>query len=98
MLVRISDAHLMGMGNLRKLGLLFEEFPKNHNLILSGQPALLTNLVPGLSHRSTSTIGVTSVTALNVNHDQSGSSRPSAVRPARLPQGHAISQVKSLQS
>lgn len=40
----IDDAHLMDMGNLRKLRLLFEDFPKNHNLILIGQPVLLANL------------------------------------------------------
>ena len=40
----IDDAHLMDMENLRKLRLLFEDFPKNHNLILIGQPELLTNL------------------------------------------------------
>ena len=40
----IDDAHLMEMGNLRKLRLLFEDFPKNHNLILIGQPVLLTHL------------------------------------------------------
>ena len=32
----IDDAHLMEMSNLRKLRLLFEDFPKNHNLILIG--------------------------------------------------------------
>jgi MSHA biogenesis protein MshM len=40
----IDDAHLMEMDNLRKLRLLFEDFPKNHNLILIGQPTLLSNL------------------------------------------------------
>jgi type II secretory pathway predicted ATPase ExeA len=40
----IDDAHLMDIENLRKLRLLFEDFPKNHNLILIGQPVLLTNL------------------------------------------------------
>jgi len=40
----IDDAHLMDMHNLRKLRLLFEDFPKNHNIILSGQPELLYNL------------------------------------------------------
>ncbi len=39
----IDDAHLMDMDNLRKLRLLLEDFPKNHNLILIGQPVLLTN-------------------------------------------------------
>ena len=40
----IDDAHLMDMENLRKLRLLLEDFPKNHNLILIGQPVLLANL------------------------------------------------------
>ncbi len=40
----IDDAHLMSMENLRKLRLLFEDFPKNHNLILVGQVELLANL------------------------------------------------------
>lgn len=37
----IDDAHLMDMVTVRKLRLLFAEFPKNHNLILMGQPELL---------------------------------------------------------
>lgn len=37
----IDDAHLMEMNTIRKLRLLFAEFPKNHNLILVGQPELL---------------------------------------------------------
>jgi MSHA biogenesis protein MshM len=40
----IDDAHLMDMNTLRKLRLLFEEFPKNHNIILIGQVQLLHNL------------------------------------------------------
>jgi type II secretory pathway predicted ATPase ExeA len=40
----IDDAHLMRIECLRKLRLLFEDFPKNHNLILIGQPGLLTNI------------------------------------------------------
>jgi MSHA biogenesis protein MshM len=40
----IDDAHLMDMNNLRKLRLLFGDFPKNHNIILIGQPALLHNM------------------------------------------------------
>ena len=30
----IDDSHLMDMTTLRKLSLLFEDFPKNHNIIL----------------------------------------------------------------
>lgn len=40
----IDDAHLMDITCLRKLRLLFEDFPKNHNLILIGQPSLLNNI------------------------------------------------------
>ena len=40
----IDDAHLMEMETLRKLRLLLEDFPKNHNLILIGQVELLSNL------------------------------------------------------
>ncbi len=40
----IDDAHLMDLENLRKLRLLLEDFPKNHNLILIGQVELLSNL------------------------------------------------------
>ena len=40
----IDDAHLMTMENLRRLRLLLEDFPKNHNLILIGQPELLADL------------------------------------------------------
>nr|WP_287413339.1 AAA family ATPase [Pseudodesulfovibrio sp.] len=44
LIVIIDDAHLMDMQTLRRLRLLFEEFPKNHNLILVGQPGLLHNM------------------------------------------------------
>jgi type II secretory pathway predicted ATPase ExeA len=40
----IDDAHLLDITTLRKLRLLFEDFPKNHNLILIGQPGLLSSL------------------------------------------------------
>jgi type II secretory pathway predicted ATPase ExeA len=39
----------MDMANLRKLRLLFEDFPKNHNLVLIGQPTLLANLDLGVN-------------------------------------------------
>ena len=40
----IDDAHLIPIEALRKLRLLLEDFPKNHNLILIGQPLLNTTL------------------------------------------------------
>lgn len=40
----IDDAHLMDMENLRRLRLLFEDFPKNSNIILIGQPLLLQKI------------------------------------------------------
>ena len=45
----LDDAHLMDLANLRKLRLLFEDFPKNHNLVLVGQPSLLANLDLGVN-------------------------------------------------
>jgi len=45
--ILIDEAHLMEVSVLRKLRLLFDQFPKNHNLVLFGQPELLHNL--GLS-------------------------------------------------
>jgi MSHA biogenesis protein MshM len=46
----LDDAHLMDLANLRKLRLLFEDFPKNHNLILIGRPNLLANLDLSVNH------------------------------------------------
>lgn len=40
----IDDAHLMHTECLRKLRLLFEDFPRTHNLVLIGQPPLLQSL------------------------------------------------------
>ena len=40
----IDDAHLMNVECLRKLRLLFEDFPKNHNLVLFAQPQLMHTL------------------------------------------------------
>jgi MSHA biogenesis protein MshM len=46
----LDDAHLMDLANLRKLRLLFEDFPKNHNLVLLGRPSLLADLDLGVNH------------------------------------------------
>jgi len=40
----IDDAHLLEMQTFRKLRLLFEDFPKNHNILLLGQPDLMGNI------------------------------------------------------
>jgi len=40
----IDDAHLLEMQTFRKLRLLFEDFPKNHNVILIGHPPLMGNI------------------------------------------------------
>ena len=40
----IDDAHLMDVECLRKLRLLFEDFPKNHNLVLFAQPQLMQKM------------------------------------------------------
>jgi type II secretory pathway predicted ATPase ExeA len=46
----IDDAHLIDVRDLRRLRLLFEDFPKNHNLILVAQPGLLTSLALTPNH------------------------------------------------
>ena len=45
----IDDAHLMAIDALRRLRLLFEDFPKNHNLVLIAQPAILSRRLIGES-------------------------------------------------
>lgn len=40
----IDEAHLLDMEALRKLRLLFDRFPKKHNLVLFGQPELMVYL------------------------------------------------------
>lgn len=40
----IDDAHLLDLCVLRKLRLMFDDFPPNHNLILIGQTSLLAHL------------------------------------------------------
>lgn len=42
--VLIDDAHLMPMDCLRRLRLLFEEFPRNHNVVLFSQAEMLRTL------------------------------------------------------
>jgi type II secretory pathway predicted ATPase ExeA len=46
----IDDAHLIEVHDLRRLRLLLEDFPKNHNLILVAQPGLLTSLALTPNH------------------------------------------------
>ena len=43
LVIIIDDAHLMEINTLRKIRLMTEDFPKNHNLILLGHPGLLYN-------------------------------------------------------
>lgn len=40
----IDEAHLMEIDTLRRLRLMFDDFPKNHNLILIGLPSLMQKL------------------------------------------------------
>jgi len=43
-IIIIDDAQLMDMTILRRLRLMFEDFPKNHNIILLGETSLLHNM------------------------------------------------------
>lgn len=45
----IDDAHLMPIDCLRRLRLLFEDFPPSHNLVLIGQPPLLEAISLGVN-------------------------------------------------
>ena len=58
----LDDAHLMDLANLRKLRLLFEDFPKNHNLILIGRPTLLAALDLGVNHDIKSRVTYSAIT------------------------------------
>jgi MSHA biogenesis protein MshM len=49
LVIIIDDAHLLEMEVFRRLRLLFEEFPKNHNVILVGQPPLMDHLGLGIN-------------------------------------------------
>jgi hypothetical protein len=40
----IDDAHLIDVRDLRRLRLLFKDFPKNHNLVLVAQPVDLKHV------------------------------------------------------
>ena len=40
----IDEAHLLDPESLRKLRLLFDKFPRRHNLVLMGQPDLMVRL------------------------------------------------------
>jgi len=44
LVIIIDEAHLLSMDTLRRIRLLLEDFPKNHNLILIGQPPLLSSI------------------------------------------------------
>lgn len=46
----IDDAHLIHVHDLRRLRLLLEDFPKNHNLVLVAQPGLLSALALTPNH------------------------------------------------
>jgi len=65
----IDDAHLMEMGTLRRLRLLFEEFPKNHNIILIGQPILLSNLALSVNADIKSRVTYSAI-AKRINSDE----------------------------
>jgi len=65
----IDDAHLMEMDTLRRLRLLFEEFPKNHNIILIGQPVLLSSLALSVNADIKSRVTYSAI-AKRVNADQ----------------------------
>ncbi|MBL8794675.1 MAG: hypothetical protein JNM56_12280 [Planctomycetia bacterium] len=58
----LDDAHLMDLAKLRQLRLLFEDFPKNHNLIRIGRPSLLAALDLGVNHDIKSRVTYSDIT------------------------------------
>jgi len=58
----LDDAHLMDLANLRRLRLLFEDFPKNHNLVLIGRTSLLADLDLGVNHDIKSRVTYSAIT------------------------------------
>jgi MSHA biogenesis protein MshM len=64
----IDDAHLMEIATLRRLRLLFDDFPKNHNLILIGQVELLASMCLKVNEDIKSRITY-SVTTPKINPD-----------------------------
>lgn len=65
----IDEAHLMEIETLRKLRLIFDEFPKNHNLVLIGQLDLLIRMSLTINTDIKSRITY-SVTLKKLNPDQ----------------------------
>jgi len=67
----VDDAHLLDVDSLRRLRLLFEDFPKNHNLVLIAQPGLLTKLAltinEDIKSRVTYSVLVPKLTAEDMN-------------------------------
>lgn len=68
LVIIIDDAHLLSMETLRRLRLLFEEFPKNHNVILIGQPELMNTLTLGVNEDIRSRVTY-SVAMMRLNPD-----------------------------
>lgn len=58
----LDDAHLMDLANLRRLRLLFEDFPKNHNLVLIGRTSLLADLDLGVKQDIKSRVTYSAIT------------------------------------
>lgn len=69
--ILIDEAHLLDMHVLRKLRLLFEQFPKKHNLVLFGQQDLLHYLSMNVNQDIKSRITY-SVNIVGQNDDDMG--------------------------
>lgn len=83
----IDDAHLMDMANLHKLRLPFEDFPKDRNLILIGQPVLLTNLSLAVNQDLKSRVTYSVITK-RLTSQQHARLHPSGTRLRRISPRH----------
>lgn len=68
LVIIVDDAHLLDMHSLRRIRLLLEDFPKSHNLILVGQPELLSAMSLKVNEDMKSRVTY-SVTLLKLNPD-----------------------------
>ena len=83
----LDDAHLMDLANLRKLRLLFEDFPKNHNLVLIGRPSLLAALDLGVNQDIKSRVTYSVITK-RLERRRHARLHPARTRPRRTRPQH----------
>ena len=78
----IDDAHLMQTDCLRKLRVLFEDFPRSHNLVLIGQPPLMQALALSINEEIRSRVTYSALLPRWRRRPSKPSSSTSSIWPA----------------